>query len=324
MTQETPIVKSQAPFFARGLAVALLLAGWLIAPVSAQDASSQQPAQQPADQPKAELPGDAYADPEGIPLRSPTPDIAPVYKGPAVDMLATIRQRGTLRVGVAWAEPMVMHDAEGNLLGFSIDLGRKLADDLGVEVEFVQTSWTQIIPDLIDNHFDVIASGLWVTPERALVVNYTNPTTVEAVHLIAGKPLASGMKTREEFNRPDVKITVYAGTVQESVAKRYFPNAQIIITSGEDNPLTPVLDGKAHAFLIATLAPLAVVQQDPEKLFLPKDSGLQPTAAAMAIRKGDPDFLNYLNSWLAFHKDDGWLDERLKYWGESTDWLTGM
>ena len=50
-------------------------------------------------------------DPEGIPPRPPAVDIAPVYRGPAVDTLATIRKRGVLRVGVATAEPMVMHDA---------------------------------------------------------------------------------------------------------------------------------------------------------------------------------------------------------------------
>ena len=53
---------------------------------------------------------------------------------------------------------------------------RQLAADMGVEAEFVPTSWSQVIPDLIDRHLDVIATGLWITPARALVVNFTDAT----------------------------------------------------------------------------------------------------------------------------------------------------
>ena len=38
-------------------------------------------------------------------------------------------------------------------------------------------------------------------------------------------------------------------------------------------------------------------------------------------RKGDPDFLNYLNTWLRFQHEDGWLDERRQFWAQSTDWV---
>ena len=54
-------------------------------------------------------------------------------------------------------------------------------------------------------------------------MNFTESTSVEAVHLVAGKPLAAAMKTRDDFNRPDVRIVVYAGTIQEGIAARLFP-----------------------------------------------------------------------------------------------------
>ena len=95
-------------------------------------------------------PDSGFFDPEAIPARPPMVDIEPVYRGPSVDTLATIRKRGTLLVGVALSDPMVMHDANGELIGYSVDLARQLADDLGVDLEFVPTSWSQIIPDLLD------------------------------------------------------------------------------------------------------------------------------------------------------------------------------
>ena len=277
-----------------------------------------------AQQPQAAAVKPGYADPDGVPPRPPAVDIEPVYRKPAIDTLATILKRGVLRVGVAPAEPFVMRDARGELAGFSIDLARKFAEDLGVQVAFVPTTWSQIVPDLMGNHFDVIFSGLWITPARALVMNFTESTSVEAVHLVAGKPLAAAMKTREDFNRPDVRIVVYAGTIQEGLAARLFPRAQVLKVDGDADQITPVVEGKAHAALLTTPTPDLVVRAAPDQLFLPSGSALQSTATAAAIRKGDPDFLNYLNSWLAFQRQSGFVDERTNYWFKSAEWLKKM
>jgi polar amino acid transport system substrate-binding protein len=265
-----------------------------------------------------------YADPDGVPPRPPAVDIEPVYRKPAIDTLATIVKRGVLRVGVAPAEPFVMRDANGELTGYSIDLARRFADDLGVKVSFVPTTWSQIVPDLLGNHFDIILSGLWVTPARALVMNFTEATSVEVVHLVAGKPLAAAMKAREDFNRPDVRIVVYAGTVQEGIAARLFPKAQIVKVEGGGDQIAPLIEGKAHAALLTTPTPDLAVGAAPDRLFLPSASALQSTATAAAIRKGDPDFLNYLNSWLAFQRESGFVAERTAYWFKSAEWLKKM
>lgn len=265
--------------------------------------------------------GAGFADRGGMAARPPVEDIKPILRGPSVDTLATIRKRGTLRVGVALSEPMVMHDRNGQLIGYSVDLARKLADDLGVGADFVETSWSRIIPDLLDRQFDVIIAGLWATPTRALVVNYSSPTATEGVYLFASKSLAGGLRTLQDFNRPEVKIAVYAGSVQERLAKKHFPMATLVPVTGDESQLDPVLQGTAHAALIPTFAPQLIVQGAPDKLTLPVTEPLSATYTAMGVRKGDPDFLNYLNTWLAFHRDDGWIGDRAQYWITPANWL---
>jgi polar amino acid transport system substrate-binding protein len=277
-----------------------------------------------AQQPQSAAAKPAYADPDGVPPRPAAIDIEPVYRKPAIDTLATILKRGVVRIGVAPTDPFVMRDANGELAGFSIDLGRKFAEDLGVQASFVPTTWSQIVPDLLGNYFDVIVSGMWITPARALVMNFTDSTSVEAVHLVAGKPLAAAMKTREDFNRPDVRIVVYAGTIQEGIAARLFPRAQVVKVEGDADQIAPVLEGKAHAALLTTPTPDLVVRSAPDSLFLPAGGALQMTATAAGIRKGDPDFLNYLNAWLAFQRQSGFIDERTNYWFKSAEWLKKM
>ena len=261
----------------------------------------------------AAAPGAGFADPQGAPRLEVAAEASPARPAAAVDTLATVRNRGTLRVGVAVNEPMVMHDRQGALVGYSIDLARRLADDLGVQVEFVETSWSQIVPELLARRFDVISSGLWVTLPRALVVNFTDVAASQGIHLVSGRSAAT-RRSVADFDRPGTRIVVYAGTQQEQVATRLFPRATLVKVSGDSDHLLPVLAGQAHAALVPTVAPQLLLRAAPGKLFLPLAQPLSQSITAMAIRKGDADFLSYLNTWLAVHRAEGWLEERAHHW----------
>ena len=100
---------------------------------------------------------------------------AAVAPASAEGLLETIQQRGKLMVGMSTFVPWAMRDKEGNLIGFEIDVATKLAEDMGVEIEFVPTAWSGIIPALLAEKFDVIIGGMSITPQRNLTVNFTAP-----------------------------------------------------------------------------------------------------------------------------------------------------
>jgi polar amino acid transport system substrate-binding protein len=269
----------------------------------------------------AQTPGDmpvsAWADPQAV-KRVPAADtVAPILRPPAVDTLATVRQRGVLRVGVVQVAPMVMLDRSNTYVGYSVDLARRLAADLGVRVEFVETWWTEVIPKLLDGHADVIITGLWMNVPRAMVVNFTQPTASEGIVLIASRPLAAQRRSLDAFNQPGVKIAVSTDPAQQAVAKARFPRAAV--TPVDDDPLLVVTEGRAHAAVVATLAADAVVASAPRRWFLPSPEPLARTSAGMAVRKGDPDFLAFLNTWLDMQRESGWLAERARHWATSTE-----
>ena len=292
----------------RGAAAAVALAGTALATQAQTQAA-------------APAPGAGTAAPEAAARRAAPRDIEPVTRGGTVDTLATIRKRGVLRVGVAVSEPTVMHDAGGKLVGFSIDAARRLAEDIGVGVEFIETSWSGIIPDLLNHESDLIMSGLWVTVPRALVINYTTPTAVEGIHVIASRAAAGRLKTPADLDRPGTKIVVYAGTLQERLAARRFPKATLLQVNGDADHLAPVLAGEADAALVPTFAPEVIVRAAPDRLALPFAKPLSSASAAIGVRKGDFDFVNFLESWLAVQRDEGWLEERTTYWADPANWL---
>lgn len=307
-----PMIRSAAASW-RATAVATLAALPLLAGLMvSMPAAAQTPA--PA---SATSPGASYADPDRPPRPAVT-DIVPVPRVNSADTLATVRKRGVLRVGVALNAPMVFHDAKGDLGGFSVELASKLADDLGVKVEFVETSWSQIVADLLERRFDVIASGLWMTLPRALVVNYSDAVATQGLYLFTGRK-ASTRRDLADFDRPGTRIVVYAGTVQEQLAARRFPNATLVRVEGDADHFAPVLKGSADAVIVPTFAPQAVLKAGQGKLYLPLAQPLASTATAMAIRKGDADFLSYLNAWLAIHRAEGFIEDRTRYWATSAD-----
>ena len=92
-------------------------------------------------------------------------------------VIEEVQDRGTLRVGLGLFEPWSACNADGELVGFEIEVANRLAEDMGVEVEFARTNWNYIIPSLIAEEFDVIISGMTILPARALKVNFHVPRT---------------------------------------------------------------------------------------------------------------------------------------------------
>ncbi|MEN8686469.1 MAG: transporter substrate-binding domain-containing protein, partial [Desulfuromonadales bacterium] len=89
--------------------------------------------------------------------------------------LEQIVGKNRMRVGFSTFVPWAMKDKQGGYTGYEIEVARQLAKDMGVEVDFVPTKWSGIIPALLTGKFDIIIGGMGITPERNLKVNFSDP-----------------------------------------------------------------------------------------------------------------------------------------------------
>lgn len=232
-----------------------------------------------------------------------------------------VKSRGVLRVGLSQFMPRAMLDKGGKLVGFDVDVANKVADDLGVKLELVQTAWDGIIPSLLLGKFDMIISGMIITPARNLTVNFTVPYATDGVGLAANKKLAAGFKGIEDFNKPGVKLTVRRGaTPYIDLIRKLFPEATMIEFDDDDLALKEVLVGKAHAVLSGEPRPTFWCLDHPDTLDRPTDAPLMLNLRAFAIRKGDVDSLNFFNNWILVRTQDGWIQERQDYWFKGRQW----
>ena len=235
-------------------------------------------------------------------------------------LLDQIKQRGTIRVGLSTFVPWAMRNKEGELVGFEIDVSRRLASDAGLEIEFVPTAWDGIIPGLLAGKFDVIIAGMSITPPRNLSVNFTRPYSHSELLLAASREKAGNLLRMEDYDSADVTIAVRRGSTSVQAARKNFPSATIQQFDDDILAFQEVLNGNAEAAVASTPKPEHEVLRNSDRLFIPFDEPLDRGAEAIAIRQGEADALNFFDNWIMLRTEDGWLKERRDYWFRTLDW----
>jgi len=229
-------------------------------------------------------------------------------------------KRGILRVGMSTFVPWAMKDKTGKLVGFEIDVATRLAEDMGVKIEFIPTKWAGIIPALLTGKFDVVIGGMSIRPDRNLKVNFSIPYDYAGQSMVANKKLAAGFANLGDFDRADVVISARLGSTAADAAKKLMPKAQMRLFDDEAQVIQEVVNDRAHAAVASAPLPAFQALKYPDKLFMPFLGTFTKEPIGFAVRKGDFDTLNYFNNWIRVTEAKGWLAERKHYWFETNDW----
>lgn len=233
--------------------------------------------------------------------------------------LDKINQRGTLKVGLSTFVPWAMRDDQGDLVGFEVDVAKKLAEDSGWTVEFIPTSWDGIIPSLIAGKFDVVIGGLTITDERSKSVLFTKPYSHSGLQIAANKELTEGF-TQEDYNSRRVKFAARRGALGVTILREHFPKAKILQFDDEAQAFQEVLNGNAHAVIASTPKPEFETLKYGDKLYIPFEDRLYTGNEGFAVRLNEQDKKAFFDKWIEARTEDGWLQERYDYWFNSLDW----
>jgi len=237
----------------------------------------------------------------------------------AESVIEEIKKRGAIKIGLSVFKPWSMRDKNGELIGFELDVGAKLAEDMDVEAEFIPTAWDGIIPALVSGKFDVIISGMTTTPQRNLTINFTNPYAYSGLTILANTEMTEGMAL-EDFNSSDITFAARRGATPATLIAEMFPEAELLLFDEDGASTQEVLNGKAHATMASEPTPSSEARRYPDKLNVPFDTAFSATGESFGLRKGDPDALNFFNNWININTRNGWLKSRNDYWFRGEDW----
>jgi len=238
--------------------------------------------------------------------------------------LNDVIKRGELRVGLETGYvPFEMRDKHGNIIGFDIDLAKKMASVLKVKVTFVNTQWDGIIPALLTDKFDILMSGMTITSERNVQVNFAQPYIVIGQTILLAKKDADKVKSYKDLDDPKYIIATKLGTTGEIATRRYLPKSTIRTFETEADGALEVRNGQADAFIYdLPFNAVYIAQYSGELVHLKEPFTKEPLG--WAVRKGDPDFLNWLDNFLAEIHNDGTYDVLYQRWFEGSDWLKNL
>ncbi len=167
-------------------------------------------------------------------------------QSPTVD---AIKKQGKLRAGVAIAWPWLGQDPKtGKYIGAAADLGQKIADTLGVPLEFVPSGWDVIIAGLQARQFELALAPLFATPKRMAAIDFANYAEGGTCYSV----LKTNTKVNSlaDLNRPDVTTGVFTGTGTEQEFVKKYPKAKVssvVQAPGGGTRVLEVISGRLDA-----------------------------------------------------------------------------
>lgn len=237
------------------------------------------------------------------------------------DVLDDILERDAIRFGVAEFAPWTIKTRDGGLIGFEIDVARKIAKDMGVSPVFKVYAWEDIIAALQNDEIDVIAGGMAITPQRALQVNFSRPLADSGVSVATNTAKTENIASLDELNDRSVVVTVVEGTLAESVARTFFEDSTIRAYATSGPAEEDVVKGRAHAYLASVPEVNFLAIKNANVIDVPLSDPLVASSEGLAVKKGEQELLNFLNAWVTARQTDKWIPTTREYWFATMDWM---
>jgi len=230
-------------------------------------------------------------------------------------VLDEIVQNGILKVGTTGDFPgwSFKNPETNEYEGFDIDVAKKLASDMGVDVEFVPTDWKNLVSGVVSSKYHMTSSAS-ITAKRALTAGYTDSyygTGTVAMTLVKNKNEISNWESIDGSK----SIAVTMGTVFENEAKKSFPNSKIIAIEAPAREYQEVLSGRADVSLTSKVDALKLVTLYPELSIINIDEPKNAKLFAILVPREDQEWINFINHWIADQKNKGFFDQTAAKFG---------
>ncbi|WLH68887.1 transporter substrate-binding domain-containing protein [Pseudomonas sp. FP2309] len=231
-------------------------------------------------------------------------------------------RRGVLKVGTTPTYvPFEMTDKQGRIVGFEIDLLKVMSQALGVELELVAVPYTELLSGLQAKKFDMIGSGMTVTQERNLKLNFSDAFIVVGQTVLLHPSLAGKVTSVEDLDDASYRIVASEGTTGEAAAQRFLGAARLSSFATPEEGVRQVVQGKADAFIHDAPYNLIAMSRPENSALLLLEQPFTFEPLAFGVKKGDFDSLNWINHFLNQVAQDGTYDRLHDRWFKDTAWL---
>ncbi|MBV5278051.1 MAG: amino acid ABC transporter substrate-binding protein [Campylobacteraceae bacterium] len=224
------------------------------------------------------------------------------------DVLSSIEASKKMRVciwpeyyGISYVDPRTQ-----KLIGIDVDLAYQLGRDLGVSVDFVESSFATLIEDIQTKKCDIAMFAIGRTPQRLEHLALTTPHLASDIYAIATKS-SKRIQQWDDIDKEGVIVAVSKGTYHVEIMQKRLLKAKLLIVDSLHTREQEVESGRADVFMTDFPFGMRMVEQrDWAKLIRPtKPFHITPYGWAMA--QGEERFLERVESFIKTIKKDGRL-----------------
>ena len=221
-----------------------------------------------------------------------------------------IQERGTLLVGTTGDyRPLSYREADGNYWGFGIEIAKKIAEHIGVGIAFVQTSWPTLTADVQaePQTFDLAIGGITITDTRKETMLMSDGYLANGKTILCRSSDADRYQSLADIDKPEVRVMVNPGGLNEKFANENLPHATIIVWQKNEEIPSQVAEGHADVMITEITEAPWYVQNDPRLAAPLIEKPFTHGEIGVLMRKGQDDLLALVNAVIARMKADDTL-----------------
>jgi cyclohexadienyl dehydratase len=203
---------------------------------------------------------------------------------------------------------------DGTYEGLDIDLMKSLADSLGAKVEFVKTTWANMLGDFTGGKCDVAVGGISVTLERQKKVSFSTAYMVNGKTPLVRCADVKRFQSVADIDKPEVKVIANPGGSNERFARANFKTAKLSIHNDNLGIFDEVLKGNADVFVTESAEALVQQRLRPGLCAVNPDKPLQYGEMAYMLPRGDVLTKEYVDQWLHLIKANGDYQRMASRW----------
>lgn len=229
----------------------------------------------------------------------------------AASSLERIKSSGTLRIGgIADGAPYYQKSlSDGTWRGFYIDICQKLATDLNLKLSILETTWGNSVLDLQADKVDVFF-GLNPTPERQKIIDFSGPVFKNSFTMVTKKGLSA--KTWDDFNKPEMRLVVDAGSSHDSAVTRHAPQAQIARLKTASDATAALQSGRADAQCLVMILALTLRAKNPAIGDMVVPSPVDATTSNAGFRREqDSSWKDFVVKWIEEQRSNGFVKDAI-------------
>lgn len=229
-----------------------------------------------------------------------------------------IQQRGKLLVGTTGDyRPLTFREPEtGEYWGFGIEMAQAIADSIGVPMEFVRTSWPTLTADVLaePQTFDLAIGGITITEARLATMLMSEGYLANGKTILCQTEDTARFHSLADIDRPDVRVMVNPGGLNEQFANQNLTHATIIVHPNNEAIPSLIAKGQADVMITEITEAPWYVQTDPRLAAPLLNAPFTHGEIGVLMCKGQNDLLDMVNGVIRRMKADGSLQRlREKY-----------